>query len=196
MSRTKKRSFSRSVATREYRKVITIFPEGEKTENCYFSILKEMSENINIIVKKGDKKTEPNQVLSRAKKYIRESGLSKNEQIWLVIDVDNRPESSFKECLLWEKANHKYNVAISNPNFEYWLLMHFESGDGVRNTNECMSQLIKYIPQYSKSNISHKDITKERCLKAIENGAKRHKITDILKDSCSTVYKLVEEVMK
>lgn len=49
---------NRSVATREYRKVYTIFPEGEKTENCYFNILRGMGENINIIVKKGDKKTE------------------------------------------------------------------------------------------------------------------------------------------
>jgi hypothetical protein len=40
-----------------------------------------MSTTVNIIVKKGDKKTQPSQVLGRAKKYIRESGLSKNEQI-------------------------------------------------------------------------------------------------------------------
>lgn len=116
MSSGKKRRFNRPVATREYRKVFTIFPEGEKTEKCYFTILRKMNEGINIIIKKGDKKTEPSQVLKRAKKYIKDNGISRNEQIWLVIDVDNRPEDSFVECFQWENADNKHNLAISNPN--------------------------------------------------------------------------------
>lgn len=50
MNRTKKRKFNRPVATREYRKVFTIFPEGEKTENSYFTILRGMVEAISIVL--------------------------------------------------------------------------------------------------------------------------------------------------
>lgn len=196
MSRVKKRKFNRPVATREYRKVFTIFPEGEKTENCYFTLLRAMNETVNIIIKKGDKKTEPNQVLGRAKKYIRENGLSKNEQVWLVIDVDGRPESSFKECFEWEKSDTKHNLAISNPKFEYWLLMHFESGDDVKNANDCMTKLIKYISNYTKSNISRKEITRENCTAAAGNGKRKHDTVEVLQGNCSTVYKLVTEILE
>lgn len=195
MSKAKKRNFSRSVDTREYRKVFTIFPEGEKTENCYFTLLRAMSETINIIIKKGDKKNEPNQVLSRAKKYIRENGLSKNEHVWLVVDVDDRPKSSFKECFEWEQADVKHHLAISNPKFEYWLLMHFESGDGVKSANDCMVRLIKHIPNYTKSNIGANEITRENCVSAVSNGKRKHGSEEVLQGNCSTVYKLVKEIL-
>lgn len=195
MSRVKKRKFNRPVATREYRKVFTIFPEGEKTENCYFTLLRAMNETVNIIIKKGDKKTEPNQVLGRAKKYIRENGLSKNEQVWLVIDVDGRPEHSFKECFEWEKVDAKHNLAISNPKFEYWLLMHFENGDDVKSASDCMAKLTKHIPKYTKSNISGKEITRENCITAAGNGKRKH-VIEVLQDNCSTVYKLVKEILE
>ncbi|HAU0606122.1 TPA: RloB domain-containing protein [Legionella pneumophila] len=197
MSGSKKRNFNRPVATREYRKVFTIFPEGEKTENCYFTILRGINETVNIIVKKGDKKNEPDQILSRAKKHIREHGVSKNEQIWLVIDVDGRAESSFKGCFEWEKTNTKYNLAISNPKFEYWLLMHFENGgDGVKNSSDCMTKLIKRIPSYTKSNISTREITKESCTEAVNNGERKHRTVEVLQGNCSTVYKLVKEILE
>jgi len=196
MSRAKKKKFSRPIATREYRRVFTIFPEGEKTENCYFTVLRGMNQTVNIIIKKGDKKTEPKQVLSRAKKYIKENGLSKNEQIWLVIDVDGRPESSFKECFEWEEDNAKHNLAISNPKFEYWLLMHFESGNNVKNANDCMTKLLRHLPNYEKNNISAKEITKENCETATDNGRRKHESVDILQGNCSTVYKLVKEIIE
>lgn len=196
MSRTKKRKFNRPVATREYRKVFTIFPEGEKTENCYFTLLRAMNETVNIIIKKGDKKTEPSQVLGRAKKYIRENGLSKNEQIWLVIDVDGRPENSFKECFEWEEADAKHNLAISNPKFEYWLLMHFESGNDIKSPGDCMNRLTKHIPNYTKNNISSKEITRKNCITAADNGKRKHDNVEVLQGNCSTVYKLVKEILE
>ncbi|OGT60183.1 MAG: hypothetical protein A3E85_04320 [Gammaproteobacteria bacterium RIFCSPHIGHO2_12_FULL_45_12] len=196
MSKAKKRNFNRPVATREYRRVFTIFPEGEKTENCYFTLLRVMNETVNIIIKKGDKKTEPNQVLGRAKKYIRENGLSKNEQVWLVIDVDGRPENSFKGCFEWEKVDTKHNLAISNPKFEYWLLLHFERGDNVKNGSDCMIKLLRHLPNYEKNNISAKEITKENCATAMDNGSRKHEAVDILQGNCSTVYKLVKEILE
>ncbi len=196
MSKAKKRKFSRPVATREYRKVFTIFPEGEKTESCYFTILRAMNKAVNIIIKKGDKKTEPNQVLGWAKKYIKENGVSKNEQIWLVIDVDGRPEHSFKECFAWEKINTKHNLAMSNPKFEYWLLMHFENGDDIKGAIDCMTKLTRYIPSYTKSNISSKEITRESCAVAAGNGKRKHDAVEVLEGNCSTVYKLVKEILE
>lgn len=196
MSRAKKRKFNRPVAIREYRKVFTIFLEGEKTEDCYFTALKGMNQAVNIIIKKGDKKTEPTQVLNRAKKYIKQNGLSKNEQVWLVIDVDGRPENSFRECFEWEKNNAKHNLAISNPKFEYWLLMHFESGNDVKNANDCTNKLLKYIPNYEKNNIGTKEITKENCATAADNGKRKHETMEILQGNCSTVYKLVKDILE
>ncbi len=196
MNKSKKNQFSRPIGTREYRKVFTIFPEGEKTENDYFTILKKINDRVNIIVKKGDKKTEPNQILKRAKKYIKENGLNKNEQIWLIIDVDGRKKSAFQECFEWEKINIKHNLAISNPKFEYWLLLHFESGDDVKNTNDCVRRLLRHLPNYTKSNIGVKEIRRENCKTAVHNGKRKHDTVEVLEGNCSTVYKLLNEILE
>lgn len=87
-------------------------------------------------------------------------------------------------------------MAISNPKFEYWLLMHFESGDDVKNASDCVTKLMRYISNYTKSSISTKEITRENCTIAVCNGKQKHGTVEILQGNCSTVYKLVKEILE
>lgn len=39
---------------------------------------------------------------------------------------------------------------MSNPNFEYWLLLHFEEGNKITHSSDCLARLKKYFPGYNK----------------------------------------------
>ena len=117
--------------------IISIAGEG-KTEEQYFDGIRAMSAESTIWIDRlekandADTKSHPNYVielLEEREKYWKEFGAESNE-LWMVVDRDEQNvtvqqvEEIIKEC-------HKkgYNLALSNPTFEFWLLLHITSID-------------------------------------------------------------------
>ena len=132
----KNRSFSQPVydeKKEEPSRVIVISCEGRNTEYEYFeSIKSKLKGHISTLVKvdvieKEDDKSEPKYVLINLEKRIDEKYDldSEYDQFWLVCDREIRSDrkqallDTFPECQ--EKG---YFVALTNPLFEFWLLMH------------------------------------------------------------------------
>jgi hypothetical protein len=40
--------------------------------------------------------------------------------------------------------------ALSNPKFEYWLLLHFNDGTGIASSRDCSDRLKRHLPGYDK----------------------------------------------
>src|SRR5258708_19043179 len=128
--------------------------EGTQTEPQYFGMLKEKDFLVNINLFPSRQKTQPIQVLIRAKRYIKSNPLSKNEEVWLVVDIDDRMKNDFLPLLTWEKESEKHGVAISNPSFEYWLLLHFDKGNDIKNLKDCQDKLKNHLPLFEKGNVN------------------------------------------
>lgn len=126
------KKFQRKVNTRNPKKVFYIFTEGSETEPKYFSIFKTYS-NISLQIKKHRTKSHPKHVLKRAEIFLKEESLEAGDQVWLVIDHDDRPEEDFKKIKNWSDSDkEKYHFAISKPCFELWLLLHFDTADKIK----------------------------------------------------------------
>ena len=191
---TKRRSFSRPKPVRRYRKLYLIATEGRKTEMLYFAMFNSQEATIHIQILPSKYKTSPPQVLNRAKKYVKQEQLKKNDEIWIVIDRDSwereQLEEVFEGC-----QKFKYNLAVSNPLFEYWLLLHFENGKGIKSSKECSLRLQKFLPHFEKGRL---EITK--IIPRIQNAIQHAEAKD--KPPCqkwpdsngSTVYRLVKKL--
>jgi len=57
-------------------------------------------------------------------------------EAWLVIDKDDNNDEKLRKVYEWSQSKDNYGLALSNPKFEYWLLLHFEEGKGVQNSPE------------------------------------------------------------
>ena len=124
----KRRRFTRPLGERRYRKMFVISTEGNITEPQYFNIFNQWAViHVKCLRSKGD--NSPPAVLARMKRYIEEKGLQK----WLVVDRDQWNEVHLRELHEWSLQADGYGFALSNPKFEYWLLLHFENGTGVTN---------------------------------------------------------------
>ncbi len=191
--------FNRIIGTRSYRKVYNIFMEGTRTEPQYFEMLKEKDLPIHINLFPSQQKTQPIQVLKRAKNYIKNNALGKNEEAWLVVDIDDRMKNDFQPLLNWEQESKKHGVAISNPSFEYWLLLHFDKGNDVKNLKDCREKLKKHLPLFEKGNVSFQKIRFELIdliKTAIANAKQRHQhCIDWHHDKHTTVYILIEKIL-
>jgi hypothetical protein len=95
------------------------------------------------------------------------------------------------------QKHHNYGFALSNPKFEYWLLLHFEDGKKVRSSRACIERLKRHVPNYDKGIEPHK-YSEEAIKKAIARAEARDtpRCNDWpRKMGCTTVYRLVQGIL-
>jgi hypothetical protein len=112
--------------------VISIASEG-KTEEQYFDFISEIANNEIIKIDRlirddeNDTKSHPIHVISLLEERTEiweEYGVKANE-LWMVVDRDKQNVSQQQLKDIIDSCNEKgFNLALSNPAFEFWLLLH------------------------------------------------------------------------
>ncbi len=193
----KLRTFQRPLGQLRYKKLFVISVEGSKTEPQYFAIFNQPQSIIKVkCLKRPLTESSPTQVLKKMRSYLRKESLKKTDEAWIVVDKDDWTQDQLRELLQWAKTSEYHGFALSNPSFEYWLLLHFEEGKGIVNAQECLTCLKRYLPNYKKD-IDSKKITPELIAKAIRRAKQRdaNRSNDLPQMCSTTVYKLVEKIM-
>ena len=188
--------FSRCVGNRNYRPVFIIATEGSVTEPSYFEKFKRHEVVIDIVDSGQD--SSPSGVLKSLKKHLKNRPLDKGEEAWIVIDRDFWPSEQIEEvykALSRMSPRGLYHLALSNPKFEFWILLHFEDGNGVSADTNCDQKLKKYLPGYKKD-LSCWNPTLNDLRLAIERAKRMDKEEcDWPKKRGTTVYRLVEKLI-
>lgn len=134
----------------EKEKIIVLAFEGNETEEIYFEEFKN-SERFNDSLiylhllkrPKTDTNSAPNHVFKKLKREAKyEYNFKNTDELWMIIDTDrwrNIPEI-IKEC----KNLENMYVAVSNPCFELWLLLH------IKNLSEYSEEELNLILQNAK----------------------------------------------
>lgn len=143
----RRRSFDRPAPDRHYRTRFVVATEGQETEPQYFSMFNSKHSTVKVVLLRNKRKTSPGQVLDRLKK----ADISQKDHAWLVIDRDTWEEVELNQVFNDCKAKG-YKMALSNPMFEYWLLLHFEDGNGV-NAGNVKTRLKIHLPDFTKSHV-------------------------------------------
>lgn len=131
------RSLKRMVAIRRPRKTIVVFCEGEKTEPQYLQALKQEPSvrdmaAIDLRVEIGHGGDVPRTLVSLAVSARDRATEEKDEidEFWCVFDVEQpKNHPGLGEARQRARANG-INLAISNPCFELWLILHFQPHGG------------------------------------------------------------------
>ncbi|MBO7722391.1 MAG: RloB domain-containing protein [Thermoguttaceae bacterium] len=193
----KRRDFIRPLGERPYRKLFVIAVEGMKTEPQYFAIFNDKKSVIRIKCLRGSRESSPPQVLRRMKTHLRREGLKRSDEAWLVVDKDQWTDEQLSQLHAWARSGDNYGFALSNPKFEYWLLLHFEDGAAITSSRDCSDRLKRYLPDYDKG-IDPRKITHDRIKEAIRRARLRD--TPPCADwpralGGTTVYKLVDNIL-
>lgn len=172
--------------------------EGRVSEPEYFALFNDTSNTVQIEILKGKDKSAPLKLLARIKKYLKEKELKRSDQAWIVIDRDQWKAEHIDILHGWAQTRTNYGLAVSNPRFEYWLLLHFEDGHGISSAREYERRLRMHLPDYEKT-IDERKIKIENVYQAID----RAKLRDRLQcmdwpkvHGVTTIYKLVEAILQ
>jgi hypothetical protein len=118
-------------------KLFIVASEGADTERIYFEAVAQLAaanihkranikiEYLNRLSEAERKESGHTKVVAQLDEYKKNYLLEETDELWLVIDRDknNNPIKNIAAIAqLCEQKN--YNLAISNPTFELWLLLH------------------------------------------------------------------------
>jgi hypothetical protein len=194
----RRRSFVRPPGVRPYRRLFVVSVEGIKTEPDYFNILKVFQPKVEIRILAEKFHVAPDKVLQRVQQFIRNNGLRSTDEAWVVVDKDQWSDEQLEKVFKWSNLKLNYGLALSNPKFEFWLLLHFEDGKGIATSQDCSTQLKRYLPHYDK-----RVDTGKISLEQVREAIRRAKVKD--KPPCSdwprsaggtTVYRLIQKILE
>jgi RloB-like protein len=125
--RTRAKDLSRKAGTRPERRTVVIFCEGEASEPDYIKALKRLPEvrrNTSVDIEIDPDQGVPLTLVKRAAD--RKRCDDEVDECWCLFDVEwpkNHP--NLTEAIQLARA-HGISLAISNPCFELWLILHLE----------------------------------------------------------------------
>jgi len=154
--------------------VVLIVCEGEKTEKQYLQLLNDRNMGVTVNIRTSPEKNALG-LVDYAAVIARYDGIdtANGDQVWCVFDCDENSDEELKtaEALAQQK---NFQIAFSNPNFEYWLLCHFECYMQPFAHRKEVKALLKkrgHIPDYRK-NGNYNDLLHPRIETAIKNARK------------------------
>lgn len=146
---------------------ILIVSEGSKTEPQYFDEIRiELRlHTANVVVRPSELGTAPIQVVRYAEQLFLKGDQHKKiqprafEQVYAIFDRDDH--DSYVEALDAAKSLDgklrndvkqlvKFSAIASVPNFELWLLLHFEEIQAPLHRDDVLSRLKRHLPGYKK----------------------------------------------
>lgn len=140
---------------RKIRKVIHVLPEGQ-TERDYLAMdaiqcAVQSGGRVALKVVKGHKgQTDPASLVRQMKAHLRKQDFRSDDEAWLVIDVDEWTDEQIARAISWESSDPRHHLAISNPKFELFLLMHYCDAKGCATPADVDKRLKHYLPDYKK----------------------------------------------
>ncbi len=178
-----------------------IATEGARTEPQYFALFKEFDRISSVVhvncIRKSSGASSPQYVLRAMKKHLSEIGLRNTGEAWLVVDRDKWEEEDIAVLFAWSQENENYGIALSNPKFEYWLLLHFENATTGLSSKQCSNRLRSHLPKYdgrlrsSQINLASINMAVKRARKQDNPPCDTWPTT-----TGTTVYRLVERILK
>ena len=188
---------TRERGTRRFKRRVVIAAEGTVSEPEYFAFLQNQETTIQVRCLKGRNGSAPPQVLARMRKFLAGDPLQAEDQAWLVCDKDAWTDEQLRELHSWAAGAKQHGFALSNPKFEYWLLLHFEDATGIGAADEVDRRLKGHLPGFNK-HLSGKHFTEERITTAYERARQRDNppTTDWPRAVGTTVYRLVDAIRK
>lgn len=113
-------------------RLIVVAAEGAYTERIYLTELAREHAGRQVYVKvlqreeAAKNNSSPAHVLAQLKQYEHEFSIGEKDELWLVIDRDRWTEQMLSEVAQVCQQDPNMKMALSNPCFELWLLLHLE----------------------------------------------------------------------
>ena len=120
------RSLKRKTSKRRERRTIYVFCEGEKSEPNYLRGIKGLGTvrgQVSLSIVVDSRSGAPKRIVNRAIKKIVDEEI---DECWCIFDVEAPQAHPNIENIIELAAKNGVKIAVSNPCFELWLVLHHQ----------------------------------------------------------------------
>jgi hypothetical protein len=148
------------------------------------------------VLETQDGKSAPEHVLNRINTYMEEFEIDEGDMFWLVCDCDHWVEADHIRNLtrvLQQCRQKGIQVALSNPCFDLWLLLHFADfpEEDVLTCNEVADRLRATAGGYDKKKVYNLRIDDEKVSAAVKRSADKHQSLEEIPRQLQTAVHLI-----
>jgi hypothetical protein len=173
---------------REARQRLLIVCGSERTEPQYLAGLRDFIENRAVDLRIVKHPRSPAQVVTYAAKIT----TADFDEVWCVVDVDEFDLASAAA----KASRERIELAVSNPCFEVWLLLHHEDcRAAMADCHAVLVRLRKHLPAYDKTKLDFLDYVKNVADAVTRARALETSGTDHTRNPSTSMWRLVEKIM-
>jgi hypothetical protein len=174
----KKRPLDRKVKPVRDASLVVIASEDRYAVQQYFDFFKSTRIQFRVL-ETQDGRSAPEHILNRIDEYIEEFEIGEGDTFWIVCDCDHWVEPNHVQNLthvLRQCRQKGIQVALSNPCFDLWLLLHFADfpAEDVLTCNEVANRLRAAAGVYDKTKVYNLPIDDEKVSAAVKRAADKH----------------------
>lgn len=164
---------------RRTRKLFVVACEGQRSEEIYLRFFTAQMRRVELIsLSTGeDGRSGPNDLLRRLQDWKREKRGKTEVEFWMVLDVDHHfsgRHSIRTHETLSEARRCGIQVAVSNPRFELWLLLHFE------DVSHCPDDFCEQRLKHHLGGYDHSRYNPDRLAQGLADAIRRAQSLDIV----------------
>jgi hypothetical protein len=202
--RNRDRRPARDAPRKTVRRRLLIVCEGRVTEPGYFRGLERWARNHTVEIHIPPEQGVPLTLVRRAEMLadLARSAAKREgdaflayDEVWCVFDVDEHPSIDNTRQLA---AARGIRLAVSNPCFELWILLHLRENPGARHRHDVQRMIGEFLPGYDK----HLDFA--RVAPGVEDAVRRAQWLDRDaqeegepgRNPSTGVYRLAESMMR
>jgi hypothetical protein len=150
---TRRELAARRGPRRASRRTILLYCGADRTEPDYFNGFKATLRASAVTVKVRQEGVDPVRLVRAAAGY-RDRHRDEYDQVWCVVDVDQFD----LDAAVAEARRHGIRLAVSNPCFELWLLLHHaDCRAHCSGYPDLAARLKRHVPGYDKSRLNFAD---------------------------------------
>ncbi|MCA9189831.1 MAG: RloB domain-containing protein [Planctomycetales bacterium] len=196
----KKRPIARTEGLTRDASLVVIASEDRYAVKQYFDRFRSTRIQFRVLeTERGQ--SSPQHVQQRLQAYMREYDFGEGDQFWLVCDTDHWIESNHISNLVavvrWCRQQG-IGVALSNPCFDLWLLLHVDRFPTESNLTceEVGNKIRAVVGQYNKTKVYNLPITDQGVRRAI-GASKAHQPTagDIPSEPQTAVHLIIDALI-
>jgi hypothetical protein len=191
MATRRENSTRRRAPFRQPRTRLLVVCGGERTEPDYLNGLVRARGNPAVVVTVIGKGCAPERLVNHALLRVERSP-DDFDEVWCVVDVDEFVLERAERAA----ANAGVRLAVSNPCFELWLLLHHEDcRAAVDGAPEALRRLCRHLPGYSKTKLNFTDFA-AGVDDAIERGRRLDDGAIVGPNPSSGIWALVDTIVR
>lgn len=200
--RNRERKPGRRPASRDPKPKILVVCEGAVTEPEYLGGFQRAVKNPRVDIEIAPEHGVPAtlvQVAKERKRASQEKAAREGDEnlaydaVWCVFDIDDHQKLPHAVQMARDNG---IDLAVSNPSFELWLLLHFHKSPGMQHRDRIAEMLRVHLPRYDK-HVNYRDFAagySDAVNRARQLDALARQVDEPGRNPTTGVYRLTESI--